>query len=155
MPNTSTRLLLGFAAGALSHVIFQGGLSVAYYAANLTPGVLWTLKPIPPFGVPGTLNYAFWAGLWGVAYGLLEPQLTARLGRLQGGLVFGVAALLVFWFVVPPLKGTAIAGGFDPAMMLIYTGFHLIFGVGLAVFYGSGLALIRRDTGVSPKPLHG
>ena len=47
--------------------------------------------PVPPLGVPKSLSLAFWAGLWGVAYALLEPRLTALLGWWAGGLVFGLA----------------------------------------------------------------
>jgi hypothetical protein len=47
--------------------------------------------PVPPFGVPKTLNLGFWAGLWGVGYALIEPRLTALFGRWLGGLVYGLA----------------------------------------------------------------
>ena len=76
MSNTSTRILFGFIAGALSHVIFQGALGTLYFAADMIPALPWSLKPVPPFGVPTTVNFAFWAGLWGIAYALLEPRLT-------------------------------------------------------------------------------
>ena len=155
MSGTSSRLLLGFGAGALSHVIFQGGLGAIFYAAGMIPELLWSLKPVPPFGVPTTLNFAFWAGLWGMVYALLEPRLTARLGRVPGGLVFGLAPLLVFWFVVLPLKGAGIGGGFPAKAVLIYGGFHLIYGIGLALIFGAALGLTRRETGVSPRALHG
>src|SRR4051794_41894207 len=92
MSNTSTRIFFGFIAGALSHVIFQGALGTLYFAADMIPALLWSLKPLPPFGVPTTVNFAFWAGLWGIAYALLEPRLTPRVGRLTGGLLFGAAA---------------------------------------------------------------
>jgi hypothetical protein len=155
MSEISTRLLLGFGAGALSHVIFQGGLGAVYYAAGMIPALPWSLMPVPPFGVPTTLNYAFWAGLWGIAYALLEPRLTARVGRIGGGLVFGVAALLVRWFIVLPVKGAAVAEGLQPQAVVIYVGFHLIFGIGLALLFGAALGLTQRGTQASPKTLHG
>ena len=155
MSNISTRILLGFTAGALSHIVFQGGLGAVYYAANLVPQLSWSLAPVPPFGVPRTLNFAFWAGLWGIAYGLLEPRLTARVGRVPGGLVFGVAALLVLWFVVLPLKGAGVGGGFETKAVLIYGGFHLIFGIGLALIFGAALALTRRPARAPFRAVHG
>ncbi len=140
--NIAARVLLGFSAGALSHVAFQGGLGAGYFALGLIPGLPWSLEPLPPFGVPRTVNFAFWAGLWGIAYALLEPRLTARIGLIQGGLLFGVAAMLVRWFVVLPLKGAPVVEGFVPNLVIVYTGFHLIFGIGLAVIVGATLRLI-------------
>ena len=140
--NIAARVLLGFSAGALSHVAFQGGLGAGYFALGLIPGLPWSLEPLPPFGVPRTVNFAFWAGLWGIAYALLEPRLTARIGLIQGGLLFGVAAMLVRWFVVLPLKGAPVVEGFVPNLVIVYAGFHLIFGIGLAVIVGTALRLI-------------
>jgi hypothetical protein len=54
-----------------------------------------------------------------MAYAFLEPTLTARLGWWQGGLVFGaVLPVLVLWFVVMPLKGLPIGGGFALSSVL-------------------------------------
>jgi len=126
MSTTPTRLFLGFTAGALSHLIFQDGPLALLYLAQLAPALPWSLKPVPPLGVPLSLNLAFWAGLWGVAYAVLERRLTARLTWLPGGLVFGIVPLVVFWFVVLPLKGFGIGGGFNTR----YVALHLIFGIG-------------------------
>ena len=132
---TSTRLFLGFIAGFLSHLIFQGALGAALYAAHLLPTLTWSLKPVPPLGVPMSLSLGFWAGLWGVLYAALEPHLTARFGWWMGGLVFGLAPLIVYWFVVLPLKGMGMGGGFHPAMVPIEIAFHLVFGVGVAIIF--------------------
>ncbi len=135
------RLLIGFAAGALSHVVFQGALGAGYFATGLLPGLPWSLEPLPPFGVPRTVNFAFWAGLWGIAYAGLEPRLTARFGRLGGGLAIGVAAMLVRWFVVLPLQGAPVVEGFVPRLVLVFLGFHLVYGFGLATTFGAALRL--------------
>jgi hypothetical protein len=155
MSNIPSRLLLGFGAGALSHVVFQGALGTAYFAAGLIPGLPWSFEPLPPFGVPRTINFAFWAGLWGIAYALLEPRLTARVGRIQGGLAFGVAAMLVRWFVVLPLKGAPVVEGFVPNLVIVYLGFHLIFGIGLAVIFGAALGLAAFLSRAPAKARHG
>ena len=144
MQRTSTLLHLGFAAGALSHLVFQGALSALLYAAHLTPELIWSLRPVSPFGVPATLNNMFWDGLWGIAYVRLEPRLTARLGRVPGGFVFGLAPLLVYWFVVLPLKGGGVGGGFHVDMVPIEVAFETMFGVGTAVIFGAGLRLTQR-----------
>ena len=132
MSTTSTRLLAGFGAGALSHVIFQGGLGAVYYAADIIPALPWR-----------------------IAYALLEPRLTARLGRVPGGLAIGVAAMLARWFVVLPLKGAPVAEGLVPQAVGIYAGFHLAFGIGLALIYGAALGVFRRGAGASAGAVRG
>lgn len=150
MSTTATRLFLGFLAGFLSHLIFQGGFGSILYAAHVLPSLPWNLTPVPPLGVPKTLSLGFWAGLWGVAYILLEPRLTARFGWWLGGLVFGLAPLAVYWFVVLPLKGMGVGGGFHPAMVPIEIGFHEAFGIGVAIIFRAGLVLARHKVRASP-----
>jgi hypothetical protein len=136
--------LLGFLAGFLSHLVFQGAFGSILYAAQALPALPFSLTPVPPLGVPKTLSLGFWAGLWGVLYVLLERRLTARFGWLLGGLVFGLAPLVAYWFLVLPLKGAGVGGGFRLAMVPIEIGFHAAFGIGLAVMHRAGLALARR-----------
>src|SRR5919108_3682732 len=120
MSTTSMRLLLGFIAGFFSHLIFQGGFGAGLYAAHLLPALPWSLMPVPPLGVPRSLSLAFWAGLWGLAYALLERRLTALHAWWSGGILFGLALpLLAYWFIVLPLKGAGIGGGFRLAMVPI------------------------------------
>jgi hypothetical protein len=143
MHSMSKRLLIGFGAGALSHVFFQGALGTILYAADLLPELVWSLKPVPPFAVPTTVNNMFWDGLWGLLYAFLEPRLTPKLGRLGGGLMLGLASLFVFWFLVLPLKGGGI-GSLDGADIAIDLAFDLVFGLGIALLFWAGLNLTYR-----------
>jgi hypothetical protein len=143
-PAIPTRLFFGFVAGFFAHLVFQGGFGAALHAAGQLPALPWSLSPVPPFGVPRSLNLAFWAGLWGVGYAVLEPRLTRPFGRWPGGLVYGLAPLAGYWFVVLPLKGLGVGGGFHPAMAPIEIGFHLVFGVGTAILFRCGFAVARR-----------
>jgi hypothetical protein len=140
----TSRLILGFLSGALSHVIFQGALGAAFFATGMIPRLVWSLTPVPPFGVPVTVNNMFWDGLWGMVYALAEPRLTARFGRLPGGVLFGFAPLIVYWFVVLPLKGAGLGEGDFAAEILIDIAFDTVFGLGIAIFFAAGLRLTRR-----------
>jgi hypothetical protein len=100
--------------------------------------------PVPPLGVPRSISLAFWAGLWGLIYAMVEEHLTVRFGWWAGGLVFGVLPLLGHWFVALPLKGLGLGGGFDPARMPIEIAFHLVFGIGVAILFRSGLGFTPR-----------
>lgn len=135
MPRPSARLALGFAAGAVSHLLVQGGLGALFHAAGLIAEPVLHFDPVGPLGVPFTLNNMFWDGLWGLAYGAAEPGLTRRVGRGAGGLVTGLAALLVFWFLVLPLKGAAPGGGFRGSEPLVQAILDLAFGLGVALIY--------------------
>ncbi len=144
MSITSTRLAIGFAAGSLSHLVFQGAYGSLLHAANLLPMLPWSLMPVPPLGVPQTASLAFWAGLWGVGYAVLEPRLTAHFGRWLGALLLGAVALISHWFIAQPLKGFGIGGGFHAAMVAIEIGFAVVFGLGLAALFQVGLMLVRQ-----------
>ncbi len=53
--------------------------------------------------------------------------------------------LIVYWFVVLPLKGLGGGGGFHLAMVRIEVAFHAVFGIGTAIALRSGLVLARRN----------
>jgi hypothetical protein len=91
-----------------------------------------------------------------VAYVLLEPLLTARLGRWQGGLFFGLfVPLFGDWFVALPLKGHGIGGGFHPAAVPIDVALNAALGLGAVVLFWWGLALSQRRSPSSPDALRG
>jgi hypothetical protein len=151
------RRIVGFIAGFLSVVIFSNGLIAIFSAAGAAiPLAPWSMAPVPPFGVPQTLSAAFWGGLWGMAYAFLEPRLTARLGWWQGGLIFGaVLPVLALWFVVMPLKGLPIGGGFALSSVLQHIVLHAGFGLGTAIIFRFGLRLAggKAADGRSPLPI--
>ena len=142
---TPTRIAVGFVAGFLAVLTFQSGLVAILHAAGAVPFAPWSLAPVPPFGAPRSLSAAFWGGLWGIAYALLEPRLTARLGWWAGGLAFGaVLPVLVLWFVVMPLKGQPVGGGFSASRVLLTVVIQAAFGLGTAVIFRVGLRLAGR-----------
>jgi hypothetical protein len=156
MPALPIRLLTGFLAGFLSHLTVEAAVGAGLHAAGLLPALPWSLTPVGPLGVPQTMSLGFWAGLFGVAYALLEPQLTARFGRRGGGLLYGLAVpLLTDWFVVLPLKGHGVGGGFSPAAIPVDVALNATLGVGAAALFWAGLALARRRPPAAPEPLRG
>ena len=140
------RAALGFIAGFLSVLTFEMVLIAILDAAGApVPITPWSMAPVPPFGVPQSISAAFWGGLWGMVYAFLEPRLTARLGWWSGGLAFGALPLLVLWFVVLPLKGLPIGGGFVLPMVLLAIALHACFGLGAAIIFRFGLHLVGRQ----------
>ncbi|MBD2750901.1 hypothetical protein IC232_30135 [Microvirga sp. BT688] len=154
--SNSMRLLIGFAAGFLSHLIIEGALGAGLYAAGLIPSLPWSLAPVGPLRLPQSLSLAFWAGLFGVLYVLMEPWLTAWLGQWQGGFLYGlVVPLSCDWFIVLPLKGHGIGGGFHPAAVPIDIALNAALGLGAVVLFWWGLALTQRWSPSSPEALRG
>jgi hypothetical protein len=148
----TTRLIVGFIAAALSVLVFQMiTIAIIQAAGGAVPAEPWSLEPVPPFGVPRSLNLAFWGGLWGLLYALLEPWLTARFGWLLGGLVFGALPVLALWFVVFPLKGIPVGGGWTGYGIFLGILLHAVFGIGTAILY----RLLRSRIGHGRTPAAG
>jgi hypothetical protein len=139
------RALLGFAAAAVSVLTFHQGTWSLLHAAGLMPPAPYPTDPVPPLGVPRIADFCFWAGLYGAAFGLALPRLP-RAPMWLLGLGLGLLAALVLWFVVAPLKGQPVAGGFVPVRMLIGTLIHGVWGIGVGLI----LALIMRRRTAGP-----
>jgi hypothetical protein len=134
-PVTARTILLGFAAGVLSVLVFHQGTVWLLHVAGQVPTPPYSLRPIPPFGVPQIVNGCFWGGLWGVVIAALLRRL--RVPDLLFGFAFGAAALgLTNWVVLPAIKGGAFFAGGDPRRMAIT--------VAIVGTFGWGVALILR-----------
>ena len=126
------RALLGFVAAVLSVLTFHQGMWALLHAAgNDTAGAL-SMAPVPPFGVPQIVSLCFWGGLYGLVFGLALPGLP-RAPMWLLGLGLGLLAALVSWFVVAPLKGQPLAGGFVPLRMLISILINGCWGIGVGI----------------------
>ena len=124
------RALFGFVAGAIAVLIFHQGAWAALHLAGLMPPP-YPMSPVPPFSVPLTVDFCFWGGVWGLLYGLALPKLT--MPPWLSGLLLGVLAMLVLWFVVSPIKGRPIASGWVPRAMLNTLIIHGVWGIGVGL----------------------
>jgi len=140
-------VIAGFLSGAVSVLIFHQGAVAIFHALAFTSRQPWVMQATAPFGVPQVWSLAFWGGVWGVLLAVLLARLeTARF--LVAATLFGaVLPTLVAWFVVAPLKGQPLGGGFAPAgiaLALVANGlWGLGTGIGLALF-GRAPRLTRR-----------
>ena len=133
-------LLVGCIAGVLAVVVFNKSALAVLHAFQISSRGPDSFTPTPPFGVPQLWSLAFWGGVWGIVLAL-------ALSRLQGARLIGAATLfgaiaptLVAWFVVAPLKGQPLAGGWAPDAMLTGVIVNAAWGLGT----GIGLFLFGR-----------
>jgi hypothetical protein len=131
MWSASTRAFLGFIAAAISVLTFHQGMIEALRALGVSSFVAYPANPVAPFGVPLIVELCFWGGVYGLFFGLFLPRFTWPLPVC--GLILGIIASLVAMFVVAPIKGHAVANGWQAwpiARSLIINGF---WGLGVGV----------------------
>lgn len=136
--NQSTRTaIVGFIAGALGVLVFhQLGLWLAN-ELGLLNAQLYNLRPVPPLGVPTIVSQAFWGGLWGIAGAFLVPRLPSPLNGVLGWILFaGIVVTLVNWFVVLPIKGAPLGGGFRTNAVVVVPIVHAVWGFGMWLIAG-------------------
>jgi hypothetical protein len=124
------RAFLGFVAGAISVLIFHQGAWALFHLGGLMPPPYPT-SPVPPWSVPLTIDFCFWGGLYGLVYGLLLPRFT--MPTWLSGLILGVIATLVLWFIVAPIKGRPLASDWVPRTMLVVLVIHAVWGIGVGL----------------------
>lgn len=111
------RIVKAFLAGFLSTLVFHQGVLALLNAAGMTTRRPWVMAPTRPFGAPGVLSLAFFGGLWGIFLWELIRKKTGA-AHWAGALLIGaVLPTLVALFVVLPLKGMGMGGGFKPDLV--------------------------------------
>ncbi len=129
------RILFGFVAGFVATLVFHQLVLALLWATHLAPNFPWSMKPVPPFGVPSVISLSFWGGVWGA---IMIPIIDRKRGGAYYALaiVFGaILPTLVAWFVVAPLKHQPVASGWNPRRMMIGPLINGVWGLGTALLY--------------------
>ncbi|MDZ8053894.1 MAG: hypothetical protein RMX68_014740 [Aulosira sp. ZfuVER01] len=130
------RFILAFVAGFLAVLVFHQGLLALLHAINFTPRPAYQTTPTQPFGIPQFLSSAFWGGIWGLVWAAIAVRWQVNKNYWLAALIFGaVAPTLIAWFIVAPLKGLPIAGGWKPAAMITGLLINGAWGLGTALLF--------------------
>ncbi len=139
--------LCGFLAGAIAYLVFHQGGFWALTQAGVLNASTWPMVPTKPLGVPQVFSYMFWTGLWGVLGAFVVPRLP--LPRWLGWMLFAaVIVTLINWFIVLPLKGSPVGGGFKMPGVVLAPLVYSFWGLGMWLLYSA----LQRALGASPAP---
>jgi len=133
--------LVAFAAGFIAVLALHQPVLGLLASVGITQATPYATKAVGPLGVPQFISAAFWGGVWGIVLHALSRRWPVSAGFVVKCLLFGmVFPTLVAWFVVAPLKGLPMAGGFKPNGMLTGLCVNAAWGLGTGLL----LALYRR-----------
>jgi hypothetical protein len=121
-----------FAAGFLSTLTFHQGTLFVLHKAGLWPKPPWPMTPTEPLKIPAVISLALWGGLWGIAlwYVVMGQHMQYWICATLFGAIF---PSLVALFVVFPLKGLPMAGGWSPKVIGAVLLLNGAWGFGVAV----------------------
>src|SRR5215207_6412173 len=128
------KYLLSFLAGFLATLVFHQGLLAILHRAGASPRAAYSMAPADPLHVPQVLSLAFWGGVWGIALWLAVGRLDGASFWL-GAIVFdALLPRVVALFIVLPLKGQPVAGGWNPKILVGALLLNGAWGLGTAAF---------------------
>lgn len=131
------RYIAGFVAAFLATLVFhQIGLELCHLA-GLTASEWYNFK-INPWGAPRVISLAFWGGVWGFVYVLVERSFARWPGGYWGGaIIFGAIVPTAFsWFVISQIRGQPLGYGFHFPGLLVGPIVDGLWGLGTGVFLG-------------------
>jgi hypothetical protein len=68
----AARLGHGFVTGFLATLLFHQPALALMHGVGLFDGPAFNMQPAAPFLVPAVIQLAFWGGMWGIVFVLVE-----------------------------------------------------------------------------------
>ena len=129
-----------FIAGFVSTLAFHQGCSRCSISPVSFPARLMTL------GIPAVISLAFWGGVWGAAIWPLLKNVAGPAYWLRALVIGAVGPSAVALFMVMPLKGMPMAGGWEAKLIVGALILNGAWGLGMALL----LRLMRQSLRRSP-----
>ena len=107
------RLIAGFLAGFLATLLFHQLTLALLWRLGVTPFGPFPLGATWPFGIPAVWSLAFWGGIWGVLFALVECYFPRNAYWIIAFIFGALLPSLVAFVVVLPLKGKPMGGGWN------------------------------------------
>jgi hypothetical protein len=129
--NFSAQLLFGFVAGFLATLIFHQLALALLWIVGMARSGPFPMTATHPFGVPAVFSLAFWGGIWGILFALVQGGFPRSGAYWVVAFLFGaILPSLVALMVVLPLKGRPMGGGWHPPLLLTAFLINGIWGIG-------------------------
>ena len=106
-----------FIAGFISTLVFHQGVLALLYFGGAVQRAPYDLEAAPPLGIPAVISLAFWGGVWGAAIWPLLHNAAGAAYWLRALVIGAIGPSAVALFIVFPLKGMPVAGGWDPMLL--------------------------------------
>jgi ABC-type uncharacterized transport system permease subunit len=145
MKTLSTRVFLGCVAGAISVLVFHQTTLEVFFWFGWAPLAAFRTAQVPPFHAPLVASITFWGAVYGGVFGLVVPWVRGRLWLK--GMVAGLCAMTLSWFVFLPLMGHPAAFGWQAWPMVRSFIAYQMWGLGLSLVLP---LLLPRRLGGSP-----
>jgi hypothetical protein len=121
-----------FIAGFVSTLVFHQGVLGLFYLGGAFPRAPYDMTAVPPLGIPAVISLAFWGGVWGAAIWPLLKDLAGAAYWVRAIMIGAIGPSAVALFIVFPLKGMPMAGGWDPKLIVGALILNGAWGLGLA-----------------------
>ena len=143
-PTSARKLVLGFIAGFIAVLLFHQPVLALLAQFGFAKATTYSFSATAPLGLPQVISLSFWGGVWGVIFAVVEHSFPRGARYWLYAFLFGaIFPTLVAWFVVAPMKGQPLAGGWQATRMV--TGFVIngAWGLGTGVLLALGLRVSR------------
>jgi len=135
-----------FIAGFVSTLVFHQGVLALLHLTGVAQRAPYDLGRVPPLGIPAVISLAFWGGVWGAAIWPLLKNVAGPAYWLRALVIGAVGPSAVALFMVMPLKGMPMAGGWEAKLIVGALILNGAWGLGMALL----LRLMRQSLRRSP-----
>jgi hypothetical protein len=133
MNQRATDFAKPFVAGFVSTFVFHQGLLTLFYLAAVVPRAPHDFGAVPPLAIPAVISLAFWGGAWGVAIWPFLKNVDGSAYWVRALIISAMASGSVTLFIVSPLKGMPMAGGWSTKVIVSTLFLNGTWGLGMAI----------------------